>query len=84
MKEVKLMIDTSGLDQVQASLNQAISAIQEASRNDKEMINEIDSRIEGIFDKLRSDMRATVRAELKEVVTKEFDKLLVKLIQDKK
>lgn len=81
MKEVKLFIDSTALDQVQASLNSAIRVIQQSSNNDKELIKEIDERIDGIFDNLRSDIRATIRAELKDIVSKEFDKLVVRLMQ---
>lgn len=81
MKEVKLFIDTTSLDQIQASMNSILSNLQESKETDDNMIDEIDSRIERIFDKLATSMRATIRAELKTIVEKEFQKLLVKMMQ---
>ncbi len=84
MKEIKLMIDTSGLDQVQASLNRIMSELIEVKKSDADLIDEVDNRIDRIFDKLSNEVKSVLRKEVKSVVEIEFQKLIVKMFQDKK
>jgi restriction endonuclease Mrr len=82
MKEVKLFIDTSALDQVQASMNRVLSEFTESRKADADLIAEVDQRIDRIFDELTSRLQIVVKAELKTVISKEFDKLVLRLIQN--
>lgn len=84
MKEVKLMIDTAGLDQVQASLTRILSELKEAKKSDADLIEEVDTRIDRIFDRLSDEVKSVLRTEIKSVVEREFQKLTVKMFQERK